>query len=338
MIIKEFIKQILGKGFRYLGCNQPDIAIFLRPTSTDSMDICILADNTGNSIYSSNRLKAIYNEVERKFIFSGYRNFNSFYIILTNDINRDKAIGNSEISFWLVDTLLNRIIVYDNQPYDIFNFRSSFENIFNQIPAKKRAFSFKTSFPFITILLIAINILIFLIQEFSGDTNNSYYMLEHGASNWRYIFENGEYYRLVTSMFMHFGSEHLLNNMITLAFIGIEVEHRIGHIRFSTIYLLSGIGAGFISAIYNMNTDANVVSAGASGAIFGILGSLLVITLLMKESRRNIKPINIFIIIILSIANGYSSFAIDNMAHIGGLMFGIILTFISCLCTKNILK
>ncbi len=338
MIIKEFIKQILGKGFRYLGCNQPDIAIFLRPTSADSMDVCILADNTGNSIYSSSKLQAIYNEVERKFIFNGYRNFNPFYIVLSNDINRDKTMVNSELPFWLIDTLLNRIIVYDNQPYDIFNLRSSFEQVFGETPTKKRLFSLKTSFPFITILLIAINVFVFLFQELSGDTNSSTYMLNHGASNWKYIFEKGEYYRLLTSMFMHFGSEHLLNNMITLAFIGIEVENRIGHIKFSSIYLLSGFGAGLISAIYNMNSDANVVSAGASGAIFGILGSLLVITLLYKESRRNIRPINLSIIILLSIANGYSSFAIDNMAHIGGLIFGIILTFISCLCTKNILK
>ena len=126
-------------------------------------------------------------------------------------------------------------------------------------------------------------------------------------------------------MFLHFGSQHLINNMITLAVVGNEVEKIIGHGRFIIIYLLSGIGAGFLSANYNMNinVDEFIISAGASGAIFGIIGALLVISLVYKSTLRQLRPINIAFIIVLSIFNGFQSLEIDNIAHIGGLMFGI---------------
>ena len=83
--------------------------------------------------------------------------------------------------------------------------------------------------------------------------------------------------------------------------------------------------------------DVVTVAAGASGAIFGILGSLIIIMILFKKYRRNIRPMNLIIIAILYMSNGYLSSSIDNVAHIGGLLFGIILTFISCLYRKNIL-
>ncbi len=196
-----------------------------------------------------------------------------------------------------------------------------------------------TEYPFITIALIAANSLIFLFMEFTGDTSDAAYMAEHGAMSWRFIFEADNYYRLVTCTFLHFGFEHLMNNMINLAVIGNEVEKTLGHLRFFFIYMLSGIGASFLSALYNMlvNHDEYIISAGASGAIFGILGSLLVISMMYPSIRRRIKPANVALIAVLSIFNGLSNFQIDNMAHLGGLLFGIIITFISCLCSKIVI-
>ena len=178
------------------------------------------------------------------------------------------------------------------------------------------------------------------MMEFSGTTNTLYYLLEHGAAYWRLIYENHEYYRLFTCMFLHFDAEHIMNNMITLAFVGIYTERFLGHIRFFIIYIFSGLGASILSSLYYMHNSPEIVtiSAGASGAVFGILGSLVIIALISKKQRENMKPLNILLIIILSISNGYLSSSIDNVAHIGGLLFGIILTFLSCLYKKNILK
>lgn len=337
MINRDAIGLLLKRGFFYAACNQPDVAIFYKPGSSQRLDVCILSDFTGGYVYSPEQLNTIVKEVERKFIFNGFRDIQCHFIIFTDNVNRDRRFSLSGLSFWLADTLMNRLIIYDNQLLDFHLIKKDLEQILSMpVKAARKKLPAAT----VTFTLIAINIIIFLIMEFFGSTTDSAFMAEHGALSWRFLFENHEYYRLISCMFMHFGGEHILNNMITLAVVGNEVERIIGHGKFLIIYILSGIGAGFISAVYNMNVNPNeyIISAGASGAIFGIIGSLLVVSLIYKRVRRTIKPANVAIIIILSIMNGFTSFEIDNMAHIGGLMFGIIVTFISCLCTKSVIK
>ena len=343
MIDKNAIELLIKRGFKYIGCNQPDIAIFFRPETPENVNICVLADFTNEHIYSSIQLTNICKEIERKFIFNGYRSINCHFIIFTDNINRDKHLTQSELSLWLADTIIGRIIIYENQPEDFCSIREDFEKILlhvNSFSKKKNPQAKKTYIPFMTIGLIVINVLVFFITEFIGDTENSAFMEQCGAMSWRLLFEEHQFYRLITCVFLHFGIEHLFNNMITLAVIGNEVEHILGHAKFIIIYLLSGIGASFISAVYNMNVnhDLYIISAGASGAIFGILGSLLVTSLLYHNIRTRITPANIIIIAVLSIFNGYMNYGIDNMAHIGGLLFGIIITFVSCLYNKSVIK
>lgn len=338
MIDKNAIELIVKRGFRYIGCNQPDIGIFFKCEGPADLDVCVLANFTDGHVYSSLHLTNIYKEIERKFIFNGYRNINCLFIIFTDNINRDRLLTESGLNLWLADTLIGRVIIYEDQPDDFYSIKNELENVI--MPKKKNIKSKLNTIPFMTVALISINIIVFIVMEILGDTGNSAFMEKYGAMSWRLLFENHEFFRLITCVFLHFGTEHLFNNMITLAVIGNEAEHILGHAKFIIIYLLSGIGASFISAIYNMNVNHElyIISAGASGAIFGILGSLLVISLLYRNIRVQIKPANIVIIAVLSVLNGYMNYGIDNMAHIGGLLFGIIITFISCLCTKSVIK
>lgn len=338
MINKNTIALLVKKGFRYIGCNQPDIGIFFKPEGPGDLDVCVLANFTDGHIYSSVQLANIYKEIERKFIFNGYRNINCHFIIFTDNINRDRLLMDSELSIWFADTLLGRIMIYENQPEDFHSIKSELEKII--LPTQKNNKGNLKFVPIMTISLIIINIIVFIIMETLGDTNSSSFMEKYGAMSWRLLFEEHEFFRLITCVFLHFGIEHLVNNMITLAVIGNEVEHILGHTKFIIIYMLSGIGAGFVSAVYNMNVNHElyIISAGASGAIFGVLGSLLVTSLLYRNIRTHINPANIMIIAVLSVLNGYMNYGIDNMAHIGGLLFGIIITFISCLCTKSVIK
>lgn len=339
MITKNVIGLLLKKGFAYIGCNQPDVAIFYKSESSAVLDVCILTDYTGGHIYSSAQLSSIENEIERKFILNGYRDISCHFIIFTDNIDRERSFSASGLSFWLVDTLCKRVIVYDNQRIDFHEVKAELERIIATPDISKAAHK-KRFIPYITICLIAINVLVFTIMEFFGNTYDSLFMAQHGAMSWRFLFENHEYYRLISSIFLHFGPEHLLNNMVTLGVIGYEFEQIIGHTKFAVIYMLSGIGAGLVSAVYNMNVNHSqyIISAGASGAIFGLIGALLVTSLLYRHVRKRISPANLAIIAVLSIFNGFMSFEIDNMAHIGGLMFGIIITFISCVCSKSVIK
>jgi len=133
-----------------------------------------------------------------------------------------------------------------------------------------------------TIILIAINVIAFLALSFNGMTENAEFMLEHGAMYVPYMLEGEEKYRLVTSMFMHFDINHLLNNMLMLAVIGWNLEYEIGKIKFLIIYFGSGLCGNILSAYGDILTGEYAVSAGASGAVFGIVGALLYVALRNK--------------------------------------------------------
>ena len=90
--------------------------------------------------------------------------------------------------------------------------------------------------PVLTILLVMINVIVFLCLSFGGMTEDGYYMLQHGAMYAPYFLEQKEYYRMFTSLFLHFGFDHLMNNMIMLGAIGWNLEYEIGKIKFIMIY------------------------------------------------------------------------------------------------------
>lgn len=335
----EDINALLSKrGFHFTKSNIMNTYAFLKPLTKDELEICLIINNINGFCFDTASLSQLADTIERKFLFNGFRKVNLFFIIFSDNITHDKNYVSQNHPFWLIDTTEKKLMIFENQPDDYFNLRQDLESFLSSSPARK---GLADTLPVITILLIAVNVIVFLFTSFHGGEDNTRYLLQHGAAYWKYIYEDHEYYRLLTCMFLHFDGEHLLNNMITLAVIGATIENVLGHFRFLSIYLLSGLGASFISSLYNMNNNpANTitVSAGASGAIFGILGALIIITLLSNKLKATIKPQNIFVIAVLSVLNGYMNSSIDNMAHIGGLLFGIILTFTSCLYRKNILK
>ena len=92
-----------------------------------------------------------------------------------------------------------------------------------------------------TILLAAVNVIVFLVLSFLGMTEDGEFMLKHGAMYVPYLIKNGEYYRLFTSMFLHFGYDHLFNNMVVLVAMGWNLELEIGKIKFLIVYFVSGL-------------------------------------------------------------------------------------------------
>ena len=178
----------------------------------------------------------------------------------------------------------------------------------------------------LTIILVIINVIVFFVLSFGGMTESASYMLEHGAMYVPYIIENGEYYRLFTSLFLHFGFSHLLNNMVTLVIMGRYVEPVVGKVCFLVIYFLSGLGGNLLSYAGEVITGDYAVSAGASGAIFGITGSLLALTMIYRGRVGQITSRDMVIMIGISLYLGLTSQGVDNLAHIGGLITGLLVT------------
>ncbi|HEX7904328.1 MAG TPA: rhomboid family intramembrane serine protease [Chitinophagaceae bacterium] len=173
--------------------------------------------------------------------------------------------------------------------------------------------------------LIALNVLIFIIMVLKGFGFVQFLtrdLIPMGALYEPGI-QKGEWWRLITGMFLHDGILHLLMNMVSLYLAGIFLESYLGTKRFFFAYLLSGIAAGLISLWWH---DKPVVAVGASGAIFGLYGILLSM-IVFNRFDISLKK---FMLVLLACTAGYSllmgflSKGVDNSAHLGGLAAGFI--------------
>ena len=181
----------------------------------------------------------------------------------------------------------------------------------------------------ITFILVAINIIVFLVMEFLGDTEDSAFMLNNGAMNPYLILYEGQWYRLFTATFMHFGIQHLANNMLLLLLLGQIFERAVGPVRYLGIYLGSGLAGSFLSFFYLCLMNKNDIVAGASGAIFGIVGGMIIVVLCNRGSYSGISAKRMLFMAALTLYFGFATAGTDNVGHLGGLLAGIILTFIS---------
>ena len=176
-----------------------------------------------------------------------------------------------------------------------------------------------------TVALIVINIVVFFILTMFGDTEDAVFMLQHGAMYEPYIIEGHEYYRIFTCLFLHFGITHLLNNMVMLGALGWNLELEIGKVRFVIIYFASGIIGNIVSLFYDLTLEQPAVSAGASGAIFGLMGALLYVVIANRGRLGRLSGRGMLVMVILSLYFGLTSTGVDNLAHIGGLVSGFLL-------------
>ncbi|MGN0240485.1 MAG: rhomboid family intramembrane serine protease [Candidatus Weimeria sp.] len=182
--------------------------------------------------------------------------------------------------------------------------------------------------PIVTIVLIVINVLVFFAETIAGGSTSSIVALKFGALYTPYVIERGEWWRLFTSMFIHFGLSHIASNMLSLYVIGNTVEAYYGRVRFLILYLLSGLGGGLFTILLELNNTGFALTAGASGAIFGIMSAFVVFA--VNPVTRRIFPIRRVIAgIFFALLPGFMNSGISISAHIGGFITGLIIAFIT---------
>ncbi|MCM1106915.1 MAG: rhomboid family intramembrane serine protease [Blautia sp.] len=183
--------------------------------------------------------------------------------------------------------------------------------------------------PYVTYLFLALNIIVFFVLEKMGSTEYDMdFMIRMGAVWPENIRENGEYWRLLTAAFLHFGFEHLLNNMLLLFCAGPILERAMGHVRYFILYLCAAVGGCSLSYLYMLRTEDYAVSAGASGAIFGVIAGLLWVVVQNRGHYETLTDWGILFMIVLSLYIGITSAGVDNWGHIGGLLTGSLLSVI----------
>jgi rhomboid protease GluP len=200
----------------------------------------------------------------------------------------------------------------------------------NPPPQRQRAvLHIRTVRPLFTYILIAANLLVYVIGYFDPSLELS--MRLGGANNREFVLVNGEYYRLLTSMFLHGGLAHITFNMLSLYIIGRTIEALYGHVRFIAIYMLGGLTGALLSAFLN-----DVLSVGASGAVFALFAAELIYIynhrkLLGDFGRYQLRQLIMVLVVNLAIgiisSLNLGTVAIDNWAHIGGFLGGVVLAW-----------
>lgn len=223
---------------------------------------------------------------------------------------------NSEIKKAFPD--LDKKMQFTEQGMDLFMKITGDINKHNKEDATRVEKIFKPKIPIITYILIAINIVIYIFGVFF--TNYDVFLNVfsiHGPS-----IRAGQYYRLLTGIFIHSGIFHILFNCYALYILGSQIESFFGKVKFIIIYFFSGL----IGALFSMTFGGNYASVGASGAIFGLMGSLLYFGYYYRVYLGNVVKSQIIPLIVANLVIGFISPGIDNYAHIGGLLGGILIT------------
>ena len=258
--------------------------------------------------------------LDKNFYTNKIDNFDEKYIsILIKD--EDDFINNEYINKAYKNVIDK--FVYKEEGFELISKLTKEIEEKNIKEGQEREKYMRNNKPIITYILIFINIVMFVLMYMLGNgSENTNTLIDFGA-NYILLTKAGEYYRLITSGFLHIGVIHLLLNMYSLYIVGSQVEYFYGKVKYIIIYLFSLImGSLFTVALSSVNT----VSAGASGAIFGLLGSILYFGIKYRGYIGNSLVNQIVPVVVLNLIIGFTTPGIGNAAHIGGLIGGYLIS------------
>ena len=178
----------------------------------------------------------------------------------------------------------------------------------------------------ITCIIILINVILFIITAVKSSNIygiNTYVLIDMGAKV-NFLINEGQIWRLITCAFLHGGLIQMIFNMYALKILGPELEYVYGRIKYILIYIFSAIVASIFSYIWGPDS----VSVGASGAIFGMFGAMLIFGIRHRKQIGKAYMMNIVQVIFINVVIGLSSNNIDNAAHFGGLIIGGLMAII----------
>ena len=170
--------------------------------------------------------------------------------------------------------------------------------------------------PYVTLTLIGINVVVFALQFLSvKNPANGLDEISNDFGQWPVgVALGNEYYRLFTSMFLHASLLHIGFNMLVLWMLGPQLEQMLGHVRYTVLYLVAGLGGSVASFWFS---EPNIVGIGASGAIFGLMGAYVVVGRALRADVSQVLGL-----IAINVVIGFVAGGVDWRAHLGGLATG----------------
>lgn len=332
MEIRQITSQLLRAGFTKAIVNGNHVEIALKKKDGEAYAVVLV-----DCRYFPDMSVENYENMLRGIRSSLYRyEFSDVHLlsVLCTEVPQDvKELVAGFGEHWVVDTRERKLLIYENQVVSFLDAKEIIEEAIlyensqmaedvRKIKQNRKMFREN----WCTYGLVLVNLIVFFVLSMCGDTEDAYFMEQHGAMSLQLVGDGFWQYRLFTSIFMHFGIAHLLNNMFTLLIMGMYVEKRMSKGKYLTLYLGAGIVGNLVSLYcYITSHQINVVCAGASGAIFGLMGALLWIVICNYGKVDDLSWRQIAFLIILNVYIGFSDSSVGNAAHIGGLIGGFIL-------------
>ncbi len=321
-------------GFRVLPSNTTAIAGCFR-IEPNYVNVIQLIDFEQTQLF----LKAQYEELKVHtrdiFIKQGFSETHILSIVITEEPDKAKLFCEGDSFCWIIGKKDLQLYLFENQIADFYGLKSKIEYFLTQpqllqeeIEVPEEDIKKKTDFKkllWVNIALVSVNVLVAIVTFYTGDL-----LYKMGSCSALDVLQNNDYYRIVTSMFLHADAEHLLSNMMILYFVGEWVENELGKGRYFLVYMISGICGNLLSMGFEMLTRNFVSSIGASGAVFGVIGGLLYLVLGHKGRAAKLSPGRMIFMVAYSIYSGFMATNINNTAHIGGVITGFVITWLLC--------
>ena len=330
-MIDELGQFLESRGFCKIVTNLPEFVFFYKQ-EMQSVNVLFVMDYHAGVYLTGDQYAHLKEEIRKMFASRGVSEIHILSLVIGTDKEKVLSVSGGDRFCWQLEPELYRVIIYEDQVSDFYGLKAMLEQFMDEyrsgglrtgqeysqvgaVSAGKRK-----KLPIVTIVLVAVNVILYLICTSYPDL-----MYNKGDLSGIAVCEKHELYRIFTSMFLHAGIDHLFSNMIALYFLGEIVEREYGHVRYTVLYFLTGTIAAVASIACQYFSMDFTGSVGASGAIYGILGALLWLVLTHKGRYQEVTLPRMLFYLAYSLYSGFQATNIDNAAHIGGLIGGFII-------------
>lgn len=333
--MKEKLERYLqAEGFFPLTSKISDVTVLIK-FEHNLVNILQIIDYAKELYLDTSQYEEVKASLRKMFQDRGISEIHILSLILSADEKKSEALAKDDPFCWQIHTETKELLIGEDKHPDFYGVRGILENFLTKyredptqfdvskeepkkLTPKEKCMAYLTKAPYVTISIIAIN----LILCFCCIINPKFFYGK-GSLSLSYILE-GEVYRLVTAIFLHGGFDHYFSNMFLLYFLGDMVENKVGRVRFALLYLLTGILGNVASCLYEYYTDIHYISYGASGAVFGIIGVLFYLVM-QRDKRLRVPVPSMLFMVGYCVYSSLVDVQVNEMAHLGGLLSGMLL-------------
>lgn len=333
--MKRQISYYLGQnGYLKMMTNLSEFTVFFK-RENGFISVIELVDMGENPYVTQDIVRDVTQKLTWRFMDQGAEEVHCLTLVLATDEERALALGEQTYFFWVIDVEQKKLLIPEGKAEDFYGLKGLLETWivadFDFIPAEDqttygvngRQIRSLKSQPLVNHGIFVINVFVFTFCTLVPDV-----LYNYGSLTYEGIVQNGEWYRFLTSMFLHGDMSHLVSNMIMLFFLGNIVEKELGHVKYFVLYFLAGIAGGATSLYFKyleIQSGLEAVgSIGASGAVFGMLGGLLWLLIRNKGKLAELTFIRVLFLIFYTLYGGLMSSQVDNAAHFGGVLTGFL--------------